>query len=53
VPRDLIQHVVEERNARGKQSLAGAVQIDFDANLGFERISLYLGRTLNHGDIGG
>ena len=51
VPGDLIQHVIEKRNARGKQGFTGAVQVDFDADLSFERISLYLGRTLNHVDI--
>jgi hypothetical protein len=35
VASNLIEHVVKETNAGGQAGLASAVQIHFDANLGF------------------
>jgi hypothetical protein len=37
VPCDLVQHVVEEADARGELRLAGAVQVDARCDLRFGR----------------
>src|SRR5581483_326628 len=39
VARDLVQHVVEEADAGGELGPAGAVEIELDANLGFQRVA--------------
>jgi hypothetical protein len=55
MPRHLIQHVIEKRQAGLKHGLAGAVQIDLGvlrdfADLGFQRIQNKLGCWFNSGD---
>ena len=44
---DLIQHVIEKRDAGGKFSLPGAIKVETNSNLRFERIACNFG--LPHG----
>ena len=41
-PRDLIEHVVEEADPGGERGFPGSVQVELDADLGFERIADYV-----------
>ncbi len=43
VPRELVEHVVEERNAGRKLGAAAAVEIDLDLDLRFGRIAVDFG----------
>lgn len=48
VPGDLIEHVIEERHAGLEAGLAGAVQIQADADLGFGGAAGYGGGAVGH-----
>ena len=42
VARDLVEHVVEERDARGELRIAGAIEVELDADLGLLGVALHV-----------
>ena len=49
MPRDLVQHVIEEADARSQPGPAGTVEIEFDPNLRLECLASDF--PLPHGDV--
>ena len=48
MPGDLIQHVIQKRHTGIHIQLPGAIEINCNSNLGFQRVAGYLGFALGH-----
>jgi len=49
MPGNLIEHVVKKGHARYKRGFTRSIQVDFNFNLGFERVALDFDGSLSHG----